>query len=169
MSQRFWLSAHWMQMLPSSSSFHLQSIQEKFMAPLCCSELQAKAAVLTWQRPEEQQEQKCCQLPLGEGGQGCAWNGQSRSPSCHQHSSCCGRKEGMERCGCQESIPAAPGTSSSPAAPPMGGQCWVLHWIAQGSALKHPTKASAKRSREKISLQKECICTSIAGVLREGW
>lgn len=70
MSQRFWLSAHWMQVLPSGSSFHLQSIQEKFMAPLCCSELQAKAAVLTWQRPEEQQEQKCCQLPLGRGRPG---------------------------------------------------------------------------------------------------
>lgn len=56
-----------MQMLPSSSSFHLQSIQQKFVAPLCSRELQEKEAVLTWERPEEQQEQKCSQLPFREG------------------------------------------------------------------------------------------------------
>lgn len=60
------LSAHWTQMLPSSSSFHLQSIQQEFMAPLCSSELQEGEAVLTWEKQEEQQEQKCCQLPFRE-------------------------------------------------------------------------------------------------------
>lgn len=58
---RFWLSAHWTQMLPSSSTFHVQPIQQKFMAPLCSSGLQGREAVLTWKRQEEQQEQKCCQ------------------------------------------------------------------------------------------------------------
>lgn len=109
-SQRFWLSAHWTQMLPSSSSFYLQSIQQKFVAPLCSSDLQEKEAVLTWKRREEQQEQKCCQLPFRERDcQARAVHGMVRvgSHSCHQHSSCCGRKEGMEHCGCQGSIPAA--------------------------------------------------------------
>lgn len=136
--------AHWVQMLPSSSSFHLQSIQEKFMAPLCCSELQEKAAVLTWQRPQEQQEQKCCPAaPWGEvlpGGQGCAWHGQSRSHSCLQHSSCCGRKEGMEHCGCQGSIPASPGTSS-----PSHG--WAVLSVAldcTGLSFKTPHKSFSK-------------------------
>lgn len=65
-SQRFWLSAHWTQMLPSSSSFHVQSIHQKFVAPLCPSELQEREAVLTWKMWEEQQEQECCQLPFRE-------------------------------------------------------------------------------------------------------
>ncbi|KAI1235142.1 hypothetical protein IHE44_0002775 [Lamprotornis superbus] len=53
-------------MLPSSSSFYLQSIQQKFVAPLCSSDLQEKAAMLTWKRQGEQQEQKSCQLPFRE-------------------------------------------------------------------------------------------------------
>lgn len=44
--------------------------------------------------------------------------------------------------------------------------CQGLPWAAQGSAFKHPTKTSAKRCLEEISLQKECIFASMAGVLR---
>lgn len=42
---------------------------------------------------------------------------------------------------------------------------WGLPWPVQGSALKHPTKASQKKWLKKISLQKECVCPSVAGVL----
>lgn len=78
------------------------------------------------------------------GGQGCAWNGQSGSHSCHQHSSCCGRKEGMEPCGCPQ------GTSSSPPAPLMGGQCCSSRsaegclGLHRALAFKDPTKTSAR-------------------------
>lgn len=157
-----------MQMLPSSSSFHLQSIQQKFVAPLCSRELQEKEAVLTWERPEEQQEQKCSQLPFREG-----YYQEARAV------------HGLVRVGVIPVTSTAPAVAERkgwspvdvrgafllPTSPSHGWAvlqqplCRGLPCAAQGSALKHPTETAAKRCLKKISLQKECICASIAGVL----
>lgn len=174
MSQRFCLSAHWTQMLPSSSSSHLQSIQQKFMAPLCSSELQEKGALLTWKRWEEQQEQKCCQLPFRERSyqEARAVHGMIRVAVTPVSSSA---PAVVERKGWSSvDVRGAFLLPRAPAAPhqPLSGWavlqlllCQALPWAAQGSTLKHPTEISAKRCLKKISLQKHCICVSLAGVL----
>lgn len=126
----------------------------------------------TWKRREKQQGEEGLPVVLRvgmlSGGQGCVWwwHAQTKSHACHPHSPIFSRWEVLEQlwvmeedfCKCPCSSLGQPSKRYWP---------WQgLPRVTQGSALKHPTKKNfIKKWLKEITLKKECVCPTIAGVL----